>query len=145
MQMQMLATASKQTSESVKREPQIPPQPHHHPTPHAQMLKPQNTSSNQQQTGANTTSSPSSSASYVPQVEAISPTPEDQKENTNLQEIKDKIIGEICKVEKDYASTQYQLEIMKKKQVTCWIPARKQNSQITLVFTIKDRNRRAQK
>lgn len=57
------------------------------------------------------------STCYVPQVEAISPTPEDQKENANLEVIKDKIIAEICKVEKDIASTQYQFDMLEKKQV----------------------------
>jgi hypothetical protein len=58
----------------------------------------------------------SSSSLYVPQVEAISPTPEDQKENTNLQEIKEKICSEISKVDKDIASTNYHLEVLKKRQ-----------------------------
>lgn len=57
------------------------------------------------------------SSCYVPEVEAISPTPEDQKENSNLQAVKDKIITEICKVEKDIASTQYQFDLLEKKQV----------------------------
>lgn len=56
------------------------------------------------------------SSCYVPEVEAISPTPEDQKENSSLQAIKDKIIQEICKVEKDIASTQYQFDMLEKKQ-----------------------------
>lgn len=60
----------------------------------------------------------SSSSSYIPQTEAISPTPEDQKENSNLQEIKEKIISEINKVDKDLASSQYQIESLKKKQVS---------------------------
>jgi hypothetical protein len=60
---------------------------------------------------------PSTTSSYVPQVEAISPTPEDQKENSNLQAVKEKIITEICKVEKDIASTQYQFDLLEKKQV----------------------------
>ena len=60
----------------------------------------------------------SQSSSYVPEVEAISPTPEDQKENSNLQAVKDKIINEICKVEKDIASTQYQFDMLEKKQVS---------------------------
>ncbi len=52
----------------------------------------------------------------MPEVEAISPTPEDQKENSNLQAVKEKIITEICKVEKDIASTQYQYDLLEKKQ-----------------------------
>lgn len=75
--------------------------------------------SNQQPTAVltpPTSSSINSQSSYVPEVEAISPTPEDQKENSNLQEVKDKIITEICKVEKDIASTQYQFDMLEKKQ-----------------------------
>jgi hypothetical protein len=74
-------------------------------------------SSNNTCISSNFTSISSSSSSYVPQVEAISPTPEDQKENSNLQALKEKIIGEIEKVEKDFASTQYQIDMLKKKQV----------------------------
>jgi hypothetical protein len=59
----------------------------------------------------------SSSSSYVPQVEAISPTPEDQKENSNLQEIKEKICSEISKIDRDIANTQYQVDVLKKRQV----------------------------
>lgn len=66
---------------------------------------------------ASSSSSSSSSSSYVPQVEAISPTPEDQKENSSVQLMKDKIISEIEKVEKDLASTQYQIEMLKKRTV----------------------------
>ena len=75
---------------------------------------------NSQQVSTSAASTPpatSSSSSYVPQVEAISPTPEDQKENSNLQDVKEKIITEICKVEKDIASTQYQFDMLEKKQV----------------------------
>ena len=103
----------------IKKEP-IPPPPiqlNQNSNPHAQILKPSIT---HQQMSSNTNSSSSmstSSSSYVPQVEAISPTPEDQKENSNLQALKEKICTEICKVEKDIASTQYQLEQSKKKQV----------------------------
>jgi hypothetical protein len=64
-----------------------------------------------------TPSQSSSSSTYVPQVEAISPKPEDQKENSNLQAVKEKICTEICKVEKDIASTQYQYDQLEKKQV----------------------------
>ena len=86
--------------------PQPPPQPsqhhqNHHHHHHSSLIGSQNAMS---------------SSSYVPQVEAISPTPEDQRENSNLQAIKEKIITEIYKVEKDFASTQYQLEMIKKKQ-----------------------------
>ncbi len=114
-------------NENVKKEPIIPMQTHQTSSNsnqfshqlqtqqpqapvHMQILKSNNNSSNM-------CSNTGSSSSYVPQVEAISPTPEDQKENSNIQEIKDKIISEICKVEKDFASTQYQLEILKKKQI----------------------------
>ena len=69
------------------------------------------------QSASSSSLSSSSSCSYVPQVEAISPTPEDQKENSCVQLMKDKIIGEIEKVEKDLASTQYQVEMLKKKTV----------------------------
>lgn len=91
-------------NESVKKEPIIPsvtPQPHTATQP--QILSAQKQSSIQ----AN---------SYVPVVEAISPTPEDQKENSNLQEFKDKLISDIERVEKDIASTQYQFDLIKKKQ-----------------------------
>jgi hypothetical protein len=102
----------------IKKEPIPPPiQLNQNSNPHAQILKPSIT---HQQMSSNTNSSSSmstSSSSYVPQVEAISPTPEDQKENSNLQALKEKICTEICKVEKDIASTQYQLEQSKKKQV----------------------------
>jgi len=69
------------------------------------------------QSASSSSLSSSSSCSYVPQVEAISPTPEDQKENSCVQLMKDKIIGEIEKVEKDLASTQYQVEMLKKKTI----------------------------
>lgn len=54
---------------------------------------------------------------YVPQVEAISPTPEDQKENSNLQEFKEKLMHDIERVDKDIASTQYQYDLLKRKQL----------------------------
>jgi len=92
------------------------------PSPHAQILKPQiqqqiSSQSSSGQNASTSTSSSSTSSSYVPQVEAISPTPEDHKENSNLQALKEKICSEIEKVEKDYASTQYQLDMLKKKQI----------------------------
>lgn len=68
-------------------------------------------------TSSSATSSAIASSTYVPQVEAISPTPEDQKENSNLQAIKEKICTEICKVEKDIASAQYQFDQLEKKHV----------------------------
>jgi len=102
-----------------------PPIPMSNSNPHAQILKPNiqqqqtgsQSSSNQSSLTSTSSSSTSSSSSYVPQVEAISPTPEDHKENSNLQALKEKICSEIEKVDKDYASTQYQLEMLKKKQV----------------------------
>lgn len=62
-------------------------------------------------------SGPTHASCYVPQVEAISPTPEDQKENSNLQEFKEKLMHEIERVDKDIASTQYQFDLLKKKQL----------------------------
>jgi hypothetical protein len=62
-------------------------------------------------------STSSSSSSYVPQVEAISPTPDDQKENTHLQEYKDKIISELNQVEKDLNCSDYQVKSLKRKLI----------------------------
>jgi hypothetical protein len=81
-----------------------------HVTPNLQTQ----TDKNQQQIASN---SNSISNTYVPQVEAISPTPEDQKETLNLLDLKQKICAEINKIDKDIASTQYQVEQLKKKQV----------------------------
>jgi len=91
------------TPSMIKKEPNIP------------QLLPTSIPAPSTTPGSSTTSS-SSSSTYVPQVEAISPTPEDQKENSNLQAVKEKICTEICKVEKDIASTQYQFDQLEKKQ-----------------------------
>lgn len=70
------------------------------------------------QTSNPTSSTPQPSvASYIPQVEAISPTPEDQKENTNIASLKHKINEDLEKVDRDIANTQYQLESLEKKKV----------------------------
>lgn len=58
----------------------------------------------------------SNAGAYVPQVEAISPTPEDQRETSNLQESKDRILSEITKIDKEIASTQYQCDTLRKRQ-----------------------------
>ena len=119
-QQQQFQQKTSTNNSETKREANLAPQlltpssmTHLQANPHVQMLKP---------TASIANSSPSSSisvqsSSYVPQVEAISPTPEDQKENSNLQALKDKICSEIEKVEKDFASTQYQLDMLKKKQL----------------------------
>jgi hypothetical protein len=79
------------------------------------------TTQQQQQIHISAPSTPTS-ASYVPQVEAISPTPDsldNQKDTTTallLQQIKIKISTELEKLEKELASTQYQFDIIKKKK-----------------------------
>lgn len=95
-------TTPSTTPSMIKKEPNIP------------QLIPTSIPAPSTTPGSSTTSS--SSSTYVPQVEAISPTPEDQKENSNLQAVKEKICTEICKVEKDIASTQYQFDQLEKKQ-----------------------------
>ena len=111
---QSLAINAEQPAAFVKKEPTNVAAPPAAPTTPA---PPPNPVSTQQVSSAASTPPATSSSSYVPQVEAISPTPEDQKENSNLQDVKEKIITEICKVEKDIASTQYQFDMLEKKQV----------------------------
>lgn len=122
-QLKNFVNQSSEKKDSMTPKPSIPMS---NPSPHAQILKPNiqqqiSSQSSSSQNASTTTSSSSTSSSYVPQVEAISPTPEDHKENSNLQALKEKICSEIEKVEKDYASTQYQLEMLKKKQVALFL------------------------
>jgi hypothetical protein len=118
-QLKNLVNQSSEKKELVASKSSIPIS-NSNPNPHAQILKPniQQQMNSQTCSSQNTSTGSSTSSSYVPQVEAISPTPEDHKENSNLQALKEKICSEIEKVEKDYASTQYQLEMLKKKQVS---------------------------
>ena len=57
------------------------------------------------------------SISYVPMVEAISPTPDDQKENTHLQEYKSRIISDLNHVEKELNCSDYQVQTLKRKLI----------------------------
>lgn len=94
--------------DAVKKEQPSTPQPPPQPTGQSSAGLPQMLSKN---TG------PNQANCYVPQVEAISPTPEDQKENSSLQEFKEKLMHDIERVDKDIASTQYQFDLLRKKQL----------------------------
>lgn len=95
-------------TDPIKKEQPSTPQPVLQSTGHSSTGLPQMLSKNTGQNQANC---------YVPQVEAISPTPEDQKENSNLQEFKEKLMHDIERVDKDIASTQYQFDLLRKKQL----------------------------
>ena len=117
----------------VKKEPNMPvvvPTPP--PTINSQLSNSSQQSENSNSTSTSSSSSSStapqtvnptsvtpqpSAASYIPQVEAISPTPEDQKENSNIASLKQKINEDLEKVDRDIANTQYQLESLEKKKV----------------------------
>jgi len=105
-----ISLLGKHESSSVKKEPKE--------VPTSSVISSNPSPKIQQPAVVSTPPSSSQTSCYVPEVEAISPTPEDQKENSNLQAVKEKIITEICKVEKDIASTQYQYDLLEKKQVS---------------------------
>ena len=58
---------------------------------------------------------------YQPQVEAISPTPEDRPaERDDVKSTKDDLLQKISKVDREIAKAESQIAKLKKKQVNIW-------------------------